>query len=117
MNERKLDPATGDIYVSDKNVARTGSFRESVMQTVKTFLSTFQGECFTDYDAGVPWFDEILGADVLFSDYAIQVVKEKIISVPGVRSVDKAELSIDGRKISGKIALTLDNGERTEMEL
>ena len=87
------------------------------MQTVKTFLSTFRGECFTDYDAGVPWLDEILGADVLFSDYAIQVVKEKILSVPGVRSVDKAELAIDGRKISGKIALTLDNGERTEMEL
>ena len=43
MNERKLDPATGDIYVSDKNVARTGSFRESVMQTVKAFLSSLIG--------------------------------------------------------------------------
>ena len=68
-------------------------------------------------DAVESLFDDILGADVLFSDYAIQVVKEKILSVPGVRSVDKAELTIDGRKISGKIALTLDNGERTEMEL
>lgn len=117
MNERKLDLVTGDIAVADGHVVRTASYEESVMQTVKTYLSTFQGESFTDGNAGVPWFDDILGNDMLFSDYAMQVVKEKILEVPGVRSVEKVNVTIDGRNLSGKISITLENGERREMEL
>ena len=117
MNERKLDPVTCDIAVADGHVVRTASYEESVMQTVKTYLSTFQGECFTDGNAGVPWFDEILGVDVLYSDYAMQVIKEKVLEVPGVRSVEKVDVTINGRSLSGKISITLDNGERREMEL
>lgn len=117
MNERKLDPVTGDIAVADGHVIRTASYEESVMQTVKTYISTFLGECFTDGNAGVPWFDEILGVDVIYSDYAMQVIKEKILEVPGVRSVEKVDVTINGRSLSGKISITLDNGERREMEL
>lgn len=117
MNERKLDPVTGDIAVDDGHVVRTSSYEESVMQTVKTYLSTFQGECFTDGNAGVPWFDDILGRDVLYSDYSTQVIKEKILEVPGVRSVDKVNVTFEGRRLSGNIRITLDNGERRKMEL
>lgn len=117
MNERKLDPVTGDIFADGGAVARIPDYRGSVIQTVKTYLSTFQGECFTDRKAGVPWFSDILGNDVLYSDYAMQVLKEKILAVPGVSKVERVDAKINGRTLSGNISIVLDNGERVKMEM
>lgn len=117
MNERKLDNVTGDIAADGGSVVRISDYRDSVLQTVKTYISTFQGECFTDRSSGVPYFKGILGNDVLFTDYAMQVLKEKILSVPGVSKVNSVKASIKGRSISGKFSLTLDNGERIVLEI
>lgn len=117
MNERKIDPATGDIGFDGTAVKRTDSFRESVMQAVRCYLSTFLGECFTDGNAGVPWFNGILGESVVFSDYAKQVMREKILEVPGVKSVRSVQMKIDGRNISGRFSMVLDDGEAVNVEV
>lgn len=117
MNERKLNPATGDIYVEDGAVVRTDTFESSVLQTVKTFLSTFEGEDFTDRTAGVPWFDKVLGAEVPFADYSRRIIEEKILLVPGVKRVVRSQLNFDGRKMSGSIRIALDDGEVVDMEI
>lgn len=117
MNERKIDPVTGDIAFDGKSVKRTESFRDSVIQAVRSYISTFRGECFTDEDAGVPWFNGILGEGVAFADYAKQVVREKILEVPGVKSVKSVHVSIDRRNISGRFAIVLDDGESVEVEV
>ena len=117
MNERKLDPVKGDISVSDGHVVRTSSFVESVLQTVRTFVSTFEGECLTDRNAGVPWFDKILGSDVPYADYAKTIIEEKVPSVPGVKKVLRSSLNFDGRKMSGSLSVALDSGETATVEV
>ena len=117
MNERKIDPLTGDIVLDGTSVKRTASFAESVLQTVRSYISTFQGECFTDENAGVPWFDGVLGKGVAFADYARQVVREKILEVPGVKRVKSASIDISGRNISGKFSIVLDDGQAVSFEV
>lgn len=116
MNERKFDGNDIVYDAATKKVVRVSVYAESVMQTVKSVLSTFAGECFTNPEAGVPWFDGVLGQNVAFSDYAQQVIKEKILEVPGVNKVVNSSLKIDGRNISGKFTITLDNGETVQGE-
>ena len=117
MNERKLDPLTGDIALAGGHVVRTSSFEESVLQTVKTFLSTFEGECFSDRNSGVPWFDKVLGAEIPFADYSRKIIEEKILTVPGVKRVVRTSMNFDGRKMSGKVTVVLDDGNQVNMEM
>lgn len=116
MNGRLLD-ANNDIYLdSDGHVARASTLRERVMRLIGTVLRTFQGECFTDYEAGVPWFDRVLGNSVLFADEIGEEIKDKIREIDGVASVDDMMVEIDGRNLSGRYKVTLDNGETVKGE-
>ena len=105
MNGRLLDE-NNDIYLDENgHVARASSLKQRAMRLIGTVLRTVQGECFTDYEAGVPWFSNVLGKSVLFAD------KEKVLGIEGVASVDDMMVQIDGRNMSGKYKVTLDNGE------
>ena len=116
MNGRLLD-SNNDIFLDENgHVARASSLRERTMRLIGTVLRTFQGECFTDYDAGVPWFDKVLGNSVLFSDEIGEEIKDKIREVDGVASVDDMMVEIDGRNLSGCYRVTLTNGESVKGE-
>ena len=80
------------------------------MRTIGTILRTEEGECFTDYEAGVPWFREFLGSSVLFVDEVSQEIKDKILSVEGVEKVEDVVVNVDGRKVSGKYKVKLTDG-------
>lgn len=111
MNGRLLD-TNNDIYLDENgHVARASSIRERTMRLIGTVLRTFQGECFTDYEAGVPWFDRVLGNSVLFADEIGEEIKDKVREIEGVASVDDMMVEIDGRNLSGRYRVTLDNGE------
>lgn len=116
MNGRLLD-SNNDIFLDGNgHVARALSLRERTMRLIGTVLRTFQGECFTDYDAGVPWFDKVLGNSVLFSDEIGEEIKDKIREIDGVASVDDMMVQIDGRNLSGRYKVTLTNGESVKGE-
>lgn len=111
MNGRLLDQ-NNDIYLDqDGHVARASTLRDRAMRLIGTVLRTFQGECFTDYNAGVPWFDRVLGNSVLFADEIGEEIKDKVREIEGVASVDDMMVEIDGRNLSGRYKVTLDNGE------
>ena len=112
MNGRLLDTTNNDIYLDESgHVARASTLRERVMRLIGTVLRTFQGECFTDYDAGVPWFDRVLGNSVLFADEIGEEIKDKVREIEGVASVDDMMVEIGGRNLAGRYRVTLDNGE------
>ena len=106
-NDIYMDPATG-------HVRRAETFKERTMRLIGSVLRTFQGECFTDYDAGVPWFDRVLGNSVLFSDEIGAEIKDKVKEVQGVESVEDMMVEIDGRNISGRYKVRLGNGETVQ---
>ena len=109
MNGRLLD-TNNDIYLDENgHVARASSLRKRTMRLIGTVLRTFQGECFTDYEAGVPWFDRVLGNSVLFADEIGEEIKDKVREIEGVASVDDMMVELDGRNLSGRYRVTLDN--------
>lgn len=117
MNERQLDN-TNDVstyeITSDgtvkKRVCRITSFSERTMQLVRTALSTFQGECFVDYDAGIPWFDDVLGNSTLFADEISSEIKDSIEALEGVDEVVDIVVTIEGRNVAGKFKIRLEDG-------
>lgn len=115
MNGRLLDSTNNDVYAvlgSDGkyHVSRATTFKERTMRLISTVLHTFEGECFTNYDAGVPWFDSIIGNSVLFADEISQEIKDKILEIDGVDDVVDMMVSVDGRNISGKYKVRLTDG-------
>lgn len=116
MNGRLLD-TNNDIFLDENgHVARASSLRERTMRLIGTVLRTVQGECFTDYDAGVPWFGRVLGNSVLFSDEIGEEIKDKIREIDGVKEVKDMMVQIDGRNLSGRYRVTLTNGESVKGE-
>lgn len=113
MNGRLLDPETNDIYLdpATNRVARALTLRERVKRDIGCVLRTFQGECFTDYEAGMPWFDRVLGNSVLFADEIGEEIKEKVREVDGVESVEDMMVEIEGRNLSGRYHVKLEDGD------
>lgn len=112
MNGRMLDE-NNDIYMDPDTgrVRRAETFKERTKRLIGTVLRTFQGECFTDYDAGVPWFDRVLGNSVLFSDEIGAEIKDKVKEIQGVESVEDMMVVVEGRNFSGRYKVRLTNGE------
>ena len=116
MNGRLLD-SNNDIFLdANGHVARASTLKERVMRLIGTELRTFQGECFTDYEAGVPWFDRVLGNSVLFADEVGEETKDKVREIDGVSSVDDMMIEVGGRNLSGRYRVTLENGESVKGE-
>lgn len=117
MNGRILDE-NNDIYVeaytengvTKHRCARALTFKQKVMRNIACLLKTIEGEAFTDYEAGVPWFDGVLGNSVLFVDEISQEIKDKILAVVGVKKVEDVVVEVDGRNVSGKYKVLLDDG-------
>lgn len=112
MNGRLLD-SNNDVFLDPDtgHVRRAESFKERTMRLIGTVLRTFQGECFTDYEAGVPWFERVLGNSVLFADEIGAEIKDKVLEIEGVESVEDMMVEISGRNLSGKYKVRLSNGE------
>ena len=113
MNGRLLDSDTNDIFLDPvtRRVRRAESREERVRRAIGTLLRTFEGECFSDYTVGVPWFDDVLGNSVLFVDEINGELKDKILEIEGVESVTALEINVDGRNVSGKYRVVLSGGE------
>ena len=111
VNERKLDKETNDIYFDSENrcVARISDFADSTAQRIKTYLQTFVGECFSDRNAGVEWYDKILSQNVLAIDAAREELREKILLVNGVKRVDSIKVSVEGRNTKFSYTVVLDD--------
>lgn len=109
MNGRLLNE-NNDIYIQAGGFARSESLRQKIMRLIGTTLRTWQGECFVDYSAGIPWFDEILGKSTLFLDEISAEIKDKILEIDGVEAVEDIMVTVSGRNVSGKYKVKLASG-------
>lgn len=112
MNERKVDTENNDIYLDAENkcVCRTGSFVDFAKQRIRTFIQTFAGECFTDRNVGVEWYDRILGTEIVTVEAARTELLEKLNSLDVVKSVNDISISIEGRNTKYKYSVVLNDG-------
>lgn len=119
MNERSVDMENNDIYYDSVNrcVSRTVNFTDSTAQKIKTYLQTFVGECFTAREAGVEWYDRVLGQDILAVDAAKAEIREKILLVSGVKSVKDVSVRVEGRNTKFEYTVVLDDGSVVKDEV
>lgn len=110
MNERMIGN-DGDTYLdASGQVARCSTYMESIVQRVRCFMRTYQGECFVNSEHGMPWYDEVLGADQFLMKHVAATVKENILLIDGVTDVDEINLSFKNRSISGTIKIVTNEG-------
>jgi hypothetical protein len=87
--------ADGDLVITSDLQWTYGI--DAVVQSCRIALQMFQGEWFLDLDAGIPYWDQILGQK---PDIAIAVARDEfrreLLSVSGVLEVVRLEVTFDG---------------------
>jgi len=88
----KLD-ASGDLDFTATGMS-TLSGLDAVVQNIKTACALFKGEWFWDLDAGVPYFEDILG-QTYDQQTIITAFRRQILKVPYVLKVLDIESAFD----------------------
>lgn len=95
--------ADGDLDIVDGD-ARFASGGEAVKQLIYIALSMFQGEWFLDLDAGMPYYQDILGRKYADEATLRAAVRTTILGVDGVSEIVKLEIVWNGATRSAAIA-------------
>lgn len=91
-----MDPELGFTFVSGI---------DGIAQLVKIALRLFRGEWFLDLDAGVPYFQTILGFK--YDAAALRGEIERAVVVPEVVSIAEITLEFDGATRTASVAVDL----------
>lgn len=106
MRNLKIDPLTGDLSLAGGKPLFVED-QEAIAQAIRSALRTVMGEWFLDPTLGVPYIEA--GQNRSTNPFVLgSVVKAKILAVPGVRSVDSMQFSLDRltRRLSIAFAAT-----------
>lgn len=109
----------GDIIVDPVRGITFVSGLAGVAQLVRIAIRLFRGEWFLDLDAGVPYFQTILGKKYDAATLRAELVKA-VVDVPGVAEILNITLEFDGatREASVSLALRTEFGDTVvELEL
>ena len=117
----KLDVFSHDLHIRGGRLERINGSAE-VCQRVKIALWHYQGEYFLNRQNGVPYYpNENVGEYIMGSKMSRQtiynILRQKILSVPGVLQVSDARISRIGRDYyySCRIVVESNSGiEQTE---
>lgn len=94
-----------DVFLDDAGNLAMVSGAEAVGQHARQRVRTYQGEWYLDTEAGVPWLDQVLGAqpDTVLAE---ALLKSEILETPGVIDIDAISTRFD-RATRGIIVDTL----------
>lgn len=89
-----VNQATNDLYLLPNGNLATVTAAEAVGQHARQRLQTHEGEWFLDTTAGVPWLNDILGAQY---DPALaeSVVKNELLNTDGVTEITSFSVRFD----------------------
>ena len=85
-------------------------------QSVANAIRLFQGELWFDVRPGIPYFADILGHAPPVSFFEAEMVRAAL-TVPGVVSAQCIIESVDGRKVTGQVTFTTDDGQTASVSL
>lgn len=98
----------GDILIADADVVVIQEAQQ-VALAVRIAINTFRGEWFLNTDAGVPYFQNILGRKVVATTAEFDsVIRAAILAVEGVNRVVSFESSFDHRNRVYEVSFTVD---------
>ena len=106
MNDLKLT-ADGDVDCSGLGLTLI-SGAERVAQQVTTRMRTFLGEWEFDLDAGVPWYQSIIGIKGVNLNTVDSIIRSQILSVADVKSILSFSMNFDSGARSLAINARID---------
>jgi hypothetical protein len=115
--DAELDTATGDLIIDEQGI-RFISGIPAVAQLIGIALRLFRGEWFMNEEAGVPWFQDILGQKY---DEAMlrRRLSDEILTLPPVQSISLLSIARDAAArtvtVSGEVVVAFDDIEPTAL--
>lgn len=109
MKSLLLDTVAWDLVLNAAGNIAVAAAPYSRAQDVACAIRLFLGECWYDTSRGVPYFSEILGhapPPTVFEEYMVRAA----LTVPGVKSAVCTISAIEGRKVTGDVTFTSDDG-------
>lgn len=87
---------------------------DAVRQACEMVCNTFQGECFLDLDAGIPWFQQVL-VKAPQLEAIKQMLRAKLLAVTGVNAITSLTLNFNKQDRTLRVDFTCnsDFGELT----
>lgn len=112
----KLDD-NGDWAIENFGFSFTSDNSEYVKQKIRIRLQFFKGEYYLNIDAGVPYYQSILGKQITVDD-AIAILKSVIVGTPGVVELLNFDPNLDGatRILSIEFKVRTEQNEIIVME-
>ncbi len=86
---------TGDYQFGRSNLFHVDT-PEGVAQAIRTRLHLWTGEWFLDQEEGTPYIGGVIGHGT--QGTRDQVIKQRILDTPGVRSILEYSSSVDGTR-------------------
>ena len=105
----KLDALSHDLKIGNGRLLRIAGSDE-VRQRVKVALWHELGEYFIYVNHGIPWHSEILGGK-LDNNSVLNIVRNAILDVPGVRKIISLSMSRSGRNYSISAQIEVERGK------
>lgn len=109
MRTLLLDRTTWDLVRDAANNIAVASDPYSKAQDASSAIRLFQGDDYYDVARGIPYFEQILGHSPPLN-YMRQKFVDRAKTVPGVVAAAAFISSIVGRKVSGQVQVTDEEG-------
>lgn len=111
-----LNPSTWDLELdSSGNIAVADSVYQQA-QDIASAGRTFTGDLYYDQEAGIPYFEHILGSHGFPLALYKMYLEEAALSIEGVESANAA-LQMNGRQVTGAILFTNEEGQNGSIGL
>ena len=111
----KLDQFSHDVTFTGGKIDRVNGSDE-IRQRVKVAVWHYLEEYFLNLPNGVPWYEQILGRKD-GAETVSQIIRNKILNVPGVLSINQFQIDYDDFsrifKIDSDIVVEVGNGEQS----
>lgn len=102
---------SGDLALVDGDLVMVSGVDE-IAQRLRIRLRLFAGEWFLAPDAGVPYFERILGQKISKAAL-LSILREQVLACPGVASIETLDADVDGarRSVTVTLSVTTDEGQ------
>lgn len=114
MDSIKLDIDTWDIALTAGGSIAVVSSTERVAQDVSTYVRTWQGECWYDTDAGIPYLNREL-ATLPPAELVRERARRRALEVPNVLTATVTLTDFAERVLTGNIHVTTDDGDSVDV--
>ena len=104
-----LQTATGDLDITNGRLSLVTGLQEKA-QKINNRLGLFRGEWFIDQRIGTLWWERILGIKNPDLFLVKRVLRNAILSVPGILDIEEEEISFTGRQFTYSYVAIDDEG-------